>query len=220
MNTQHKNMVHTDDNQSKEDENLLIVPDEQVDHKNEDGDMNVWVYEADDDCRRDNISYLNPYQIDVQEQDANISRDNVNGESFSWKIRKSKFKIFKKRRKNSANFESSNQFALLSEKTHDDEVPFSEVDEDYIKGMFIIGRHNMFKSRRSKKEKSYNCLNSSAKYATNLFKKMKKAGRCLEYFETKNRFQVLAEVYEENISDIIRKIDVLKMIFHLSKYSI
>ena len=215
----HQQIIKDDDN-SKEDEGFLICPVEHDDTKNEDGDMNInfcWEYKADDEAEdgrnSDNILDMNKHKTIVQgnKKEAIKGKDKVYEKTFSWKIRKSRFKIFKTVTKSSSNFESFNRFTLLSEKTHDDEIPFFKADEDKIIGMFIIGKQNLFKTRKTKKRKSCNLLNSSAAHATNVFRNMKKTGSSLEYLETYNKFHLLAEVSEENVLDMIQKIELLKM---------
>ena len=107
---------------------------------------------------------------------------------------------------NFTDFESVNQFACLYEESAVIKFEVKKDDIDNFPGMFIIGKTNLFKRRRSRKHVHPNYeLNSSSKRQHN----RKKAQNNLKSFETENRFYLLTDATDDNISDIIKKVDIL-----------
>ena len=93
----------------------------------------------------------------------------------------------------------------------DDEFPVRKHDVTASNGMFIIGKRNIFKSKRLRKYKSHVVENSSPEYTRTINKKIKKTVLDLECFETGNRYNILTEVSDDNIPDIVKKIGILKV---------
>ena len=109
----------------------------------------------------------------------------------------------------------TNRFTFQEEETCPTTECLMQEDDQVMLGMFIVGKRNIFKVGKGKKLKSIpneeNCGEQSKRENKILARTRKEQNLHLKYFKTENQFKTLSDNSEEDISNIIKRLNILQI---------
>ena len=119
-------------------------------------------------------------------------------------------------KKISSDKDEQNGLKLTNRFTYEEEEEtecLMQEDDQGVLGMFMIGKRNIFKLGKERKVKSIpnedNFGGKSNRQNKMLFRTRKEQN--FQYFKTENQFKTLSDNSEEEISNIIKRLNILQM---------